>query len=441
MLQNATTHLGSSSCFIHSNLISSHHIHKPKMGRRRKLKLNHNSKDEPTTTWLQLKKVNGGDGQEGGSNVPASQKRKRFSVDDLYDSKEAMDVVMNKAQEIKANLPNHHPVLLKMMLPSYVQGGFSLSMAKDFCDDHLPMMDQMVELEDEDGQVWPAKYLAGKQGLSGGWRAFSNHHNLVEGDVVLFELVRSTKFKVYIVRRNAFENLDVPDIDALDPPPEDQDLELRSLGREEVGKCYGNVESVSPKKETSGGIKVPKPVPDFGQVQSFEDFNIVTANGSTISSSELPEHVEFGYYALCSSQSSYLHHSILKDLNSRLVAGMIVETVGIANAMTDSEVGNVRGEDFVTWGHKLDAFEKLGMEVGFLQARLRELECIFDKANKYKKLSAERGRVAEKVANLEAQLGEARKEMAKLDSEIERLGFDGKCVDLAFVELATAPWS
>ena len=40
------------------------------------------------------------------------------------------------------------------------------------------------------------KYLVGKTGLSGGWRAFSIAHNLIEGDILVFELVQPTKFMV-----------------------------------------------------------------------------------------------------------------------------------------------------------------------------------------------------------------------------------------------------
>lgn len=62
----------------------------------------------------------------------------------------------------------------------------------------MPKRDTMFVLEDESGQVSVAKYLAEKVGLSGGWRAFSIAHKLVEGDVVVFQLVSPTKFKVIV---------------------------------------------------------------------------------------------------------------------------------------------------------------------------------------------------------------------------------------------------
>ncbi|CAN0846573.1 B3 domain-containing protein Os01g0234100 [Linum grandiflorum] len=361
-----------------------------------------------------------------------------------------MNNVMNKAEEMRANLPDDHPSFIKTMLRSHVTTGFWLGFSKNFCDDHLPMVDQSVELEDESGQVWEAKYLAGKQGLSGGWRKFSIDHKLAQGDVLVFQLLRPNKLKVYIVRRNDFEEppdaLANPNLDAPQPPA----IEASNKSYENIkGKEFELAEHDEPDGNGIKGlgqerhddlIRLQESAPDFRQVKTFEDFKIVTSDGTMINS-ELPEEIGFGYYQLCCSRNSFLHQSILKDLNDKLVAGMIAETVRIADAMMNSEVGTVTVEDFKTWGSKLKSFRKLGMEVGFLRSRLKELKCIFDKASKCKKLRVGKVNVEEKVANLEAQLGEAKGKLEEVDSEIERLGFDENGVELDFVELATAPWS
>lgn len=49
---------------------------------------------------------------------------------------------------------------------------------------------------DEQGDEFQTKYLAGKTGLSGGWRGFSIEHELVDGDALVFHLVCPTTFKV-----------------------------------------------------------------------------------------------------------------------------------------------------------------------------------------------------------------------------------------------------
>lgn len=54
----------------------------------------------------------------------------------------------------------------------------------------------MITLVDEDEDEFPTKYLAEKNGLSGGWRGFSIDHELVDGDALVFQLINPTTFKV-----------------------------------------------------------------------------------------------------------------------------------------------------------------------------------------------------------------------------------------------------
>lgn len=61
---------------------------------------------------------------------------------------------------------------------------------------HLPKHDEMITLVDEDGNESPVKYLADKTGLSGGWRGFAIDHELVDGDALVFHLIKPTKVQV-----------------------------------------------------------------------------------------------------------------------------------------------------------------------------------------------------------------------------------------------------
>lgn len=65
-----------------------------------------------------------------------------------------------------------------------------------FCKKHLPHDDEIISLVDEEENEFQTKYLADKNGLSGGWRGFSIEHQLVDGDALVFHLVRPTEFKV-----------------------------------------------------------------------------------------------------------------------------------------------------------------------------------------------------------------------------------------------------
>ncbi|CAN0924574.1 B3 domain-containing protein At3g19184 [Linum grandiflorum] len=139
-----------------------------------------------------------------------SQTVKKVPKESVYVNSAVEKAVMMKAQRIESGLPRNYPTMIKVMLPSHVTGGFWLGLVKGFCTKHLPEEDTMMDLEDENGEVQSAKYLVHKQGLSGGWRAFSISHQLVKGDVIVFQLVKPTRFKVHIARVSGSDgNVDV----------------------------------------------------------------------------------------------------------------------------------------------------------------------------------------------------------------------------------------
>ncbi|XP_026445345.1 B3 domain-containing protein At3g19184-like [Papaver somniferum] len=67
----------------------------------------------------------------------------------------------------------------------------------------LPEEDTDFTLVDEDLEEYTVKYLPANKGMSGGWRGFSNAHNLKPQDALIFHLTKDTEFKVYIVRGEA----------------------------------------------------------------------------------------------------------------------------------------------------------------------------------------------------------------------------------------------
>jgi hypothetical protein len=66
----------------------------------------------------------------------------------------------------------------------------------DFCRKHLPKRDETITLVDEDDYESDTLYLAMKKGLSAGWRGFAIQHKLVDGDSLVFQLIKRTRFKV-----------------------------------------------------------------------------------------------------------------------------------------------------------------------------------------------------------------------------------------------------
>ncbi|XP_057963760.1 B3 domain-containing protein Os01g0234100-like isoform X2 [Malania oleifera] len=125
-----------------------------------------------------------------------------------YKHLKARTSVMKRAEELQANLETEFPSFIRVMLQSFVARGFWMGIPQKFCHLHMPKHDSVVVVVDESGEEYNITYLADKRGLSGGWRGFSLAHNLLVGDVLVFQLVRPTEFKVYIVRRNGLAEMD-----------------------------------------------------------------------------------------------------------------------------------------------------------------------------------------------------------------------------------------
>ncbi|KAL2254660.1 UNVERIFIED_CONTAM: B3 domain-containing protein [Sesamum indicum] len=137
-----------------------------------------------------------------------SCRRIRTTKNNLHFQVEITSSVMERAEEIQANLATQFPSFVKPMIRSNVTGGFWLSLPKLFCKLHLPSCDIKITLVDESNKEYYTKYLPERRGLSAGWRGFSISHNLEEGDILVFHLVGVCKMKVYIVRANHFSAVD-----------------------------------------------------------------------------------------------------------------------------------------------------------------------------------------------------------------------------------------
>ncbi|KAH9300738.1 hypothetical protein KI387_012321 [Taxus chinensis] len=107
--------------------------------------------------------------------------------------------------KIESDLGFTYPTFVKPMLHSHISGGFWLGLPTDFCKAHMPKQNSRMILE-ESGEDYETLYLAGKVGLSAGWRGFSIHHGLIEGDCLVFQLIQPTRFKVFIIRSADFES-------------------------------------------------------------------------------------------------------------------------------------------------------------------------------------------------------------------------------------------
>ncbi|XAR59463.1 hypothetical protein NMG60_11015305 [Bertholletia excelsa] len=137
-----------------------------------------------------------------------SGKKKRTRFEDLYDNDDAKFSVMERAEEVLANVDDGVPSFMKCMLPSNVSNGFWMIFPKKFCNLHLPRNDATVILVDECGEEYETNYLVERHGLSGGWRAFSLAHRLLKGDILVFHLIKPCTLKVHIERVYGLDEVD-----------------------------------------------------------------------------------------------------------------------------------------------------------------------------------------------------------------------------------------
>ncbi|KAF8376773.1 hypothetical protein HHK36_031560 [Tetracentron sinense] len=410
-----------------------------------------------------------------------SYKRKRATIDRLYAPGEAKSSALERAQEVQSNLDPEFLSVVKSMLRSHVTAGFWLGLPSQFCELHLPKQDAPITLVDENGDEYQTKYLAEKKGLSGGWRGFSIAHKLLEGDVLVFQLVKATRFKVYIVRANGLDEVDgalcLLNLDACakrNDAGKDNGGAGINISRKAEGKRSQSLplaafqknnqktsmplsvaklglptgeqsenDSEEVDSEVLEGIRFSGSNVEFKDVKNIENFNILV-NGLIIDS-ELSKHLKTKYYELCFSQKAFLHAQLLEGINCKLVAGIISETVNIADAIRASKLTTSQDE-FSIWDKSLKAFEQLGMDVGFLRARLQQvvsLACESEEAldsKRYREARFERARVEEEMRTLEMKLMELKEASERLDAEIGTLKVKAESHELKFQEEVNAAW-
>ncbi|PON39597.1 B3 DNA binding domain containing protein [Parasponia andersonii] len=135
--------------------------------------------------------------------IPRGISKHRDLSNRVYASDEARTNAIERAEKLLSGLESDYPAFIRSMLPSHVTGGFWLGLNVHFCKTNLPKRDEVMTLIDEDGNEYKTIYLARKPGLSGGWKGFAVAHELVDGDALIFQLIRPSAFKVFILRVNS----------------------------------------------------------------------------------------------------------------------------------------------------------------------------------------------------------------------------------------------
>ncbi|KAH9626353.1 hypothetical protein KSS87_008736 [Heliosperma pusillum] len=380
-----------------------------------------------------------------------------------------MPSLTSQANEFRTKLEAKYPSFTKLLVKSHVTGCFWMGLPQPFCRMHLPSVDTFFILENENGKQYKTKYLAQRTAFSAGWREFSIAEKLSEGDVLVFQLVNSTKLKVHKIRENDFSEVNEPHVSLdLVARVEQKDAGVSKENREthasspvaacrdeehgvilseedEIMQNVGNVKKNTLESE-SGISKHPQftTVGDHNCITTFNDF-IISVDELLKKYYELPHHIKWNYYQLCSSQKLILHADFLEGVNPVLVAGCIIETVDIANEMKICELPTFDNK-FALWVRKLKYLNLVGMNVKFLSARLLNLQRVAcnpeatKKRQEYMDLCSEHANSESIIKSLQDKLTELRRVSEKRAGDIEKLKTDIKEHELRFQEQVSAPW-
>ncbi|KAK9136023.1 hypothetical protein Syun_015353 [Stephania yunnanensis] len=289
------------------------------------------------------------------------------------------NLLINKDKvESNPNL-NEFPSFVKYMIRSYVSSCFWLGLPSKFCIMYLPNKDCEIILVDENDEEYVTKYIVSRYGLSGGWRRFSIVHKLVEGDTLIFHLVEAAKLKVTIRRAYDLDHVELltqlKEIDSRKHIKTGKRSEGRRLRMRKLAAFLPPLKDLEKftavdTSEVLEGIKLCQNAIKFEDIIRGRASFSVIVDGLNIDS-ELSDDTLLKYYKLCSSQQLFLHEKLMKGMNYKLVAGIISETVDIADAV-EARNRRLSSEEFDSLNTRLEAFEKMGMKVAFLRNQLNQ---------------------------------------------------------------------
>ncbi|KAL8200586.1 hypothetical protein R6Q57_011925 [Mikania cordata] len=379
---------------------------------------------------------------------------------------------MIKAGEVQATLGSENPSYIKMVKAHADTGywmGFPLWFGKIF----LPKTDCQMVIEDENGEIHHIKYLAGKSGFSAGWKQFAVGHNLLDGDILVFHLVESYKFKVYIIRTNDLNKADgalsllkleahtgqmIPVTDTPSSTTK-KTKRSKSLSSTMVQKKHKvstpsseiiihRVEQSGNTSEETGsevleGSRPYKPNLLVQECNTYKNFHIMV-KGVCIDS-ELPDDVRMNYFKLCMDRKELLHDCLPENFYYKLVAGMIGETVSIANEIKNCKLTTTK-EEFDAWDKSLKSFALLGMKVGFLRDRIVTLsrlafesETRYD-VNRYMEAKKEHKRVEDEIKRFTEEINKLKKCSRKIQGVVDDLKQKAGKYEVNFQDEVNAPW-
>ncbi|KAI8554898.1 hypothetical protein RHMOL_Rhmol05G0132800 [Rhododendron molle] len=353
---------------------------------------------------------------------PMSCKRSKSAMIGL--PVEVKTPAMIRAEEIKSSLGCEFPSFVKPLVRSNVSSCFWMGLPGPFSKSHLPEKDTSVYIVRANGltEVDGALSLLN---LDAHVKQDDTEKDDADNGTIALDnkkRKRPISLQLAIVKKASLQK-SVPKLT-------ESVVQLEN-GCEEVGS-----EPLIGPRLSSSSIRI-------WDVKSFKHFNILV-DGLSIDS-EIPKHIRVKYFNLCRSRRAFLHARLFRGLNIKLVSGIISETVNIADAIRACTLTTSRDE-FEVWEKSLKSFELMGMNVGFLSARLRRLLSLAIKTDvevdvkKYVEAKTRKVQVDDKIRKLEANVVELKAASRKLGAVITALKSKVEVYEHKFQEEVDTPW-
>ncbi|XP_048572716.1 B3 domain-containing protein Os06g0194400-like isoform X2 [Triticum urartu] len=120
-----------------------------------------------------------------------------------YQRAAAVAAAKQKAEELQRRIHGiRWPAFVKPVTHDCASRAAVMTIPKHFIE-YLPAHDEAVVLVDEADDEFHMLYNARHHFLRKGWRGFAAHHDLADGDCLVFQLTERTKFKVYVIRASS----------------------------------------------------------------------------------------------------------------------------------------------------------------------------------------------------------------------------------------------
>ncbi|KAM0039669.1 putative transcription factor B3-Domain family [Helianthus debilis subsp. tardiflorus] len=308
---------------------------------------------------------------------------------------------MIRAVEFQNSLGTDFPSCIKTMSSSQVISGFWLGLPLHFCKSYLPKEDATIVLEDEYGAQFEVKYIAYKYGISAGWKRFVVRHNLTIKDILIFQLVESTKFKVYILDINdsseASHALSLLNLAA----HTEQSTPVTPSLKTKKKKHPESLSVTVSRKKHKKSVRSSRSVPPSGHHTSEE-------GGPEVLECSIPSERHLTFQEVKSFQDFHI-----------IVKGMVGQIVRIADEIKRCKITTITKEDFDRWEKSLNSFELLGMKVGFLRDKVHTLATLVFESEaavdikQYVEARNEHRRAEDEIKKVAAKLKELREEAIK----------------------------